>query len=130
MAKVSHLLRSGTKSSNEEPYCPDAGDIIQIDLDPQAGREQAGRRPALVLSARRYNQTTRLCVCCAMTNQGKGYPFEVPVPGDVDMGGGVVLSDHVKSLDWSARHAEFRAKAPSKVVADVLAKLRALLPDP
>jgi mRNA interferase MazF len=63
-----------------------------------------------------------------MTNQAKGYPFEVAVPGDVEMGGGVVMADHVKSLDWSARHAEFKAKAPAEVVAEVVAKLKALLP--
>ena len=130
MAKLSHSVGSGTKSSSNEPYCPDSGDFIYIDHDSQAGREQAGRRPALVLSPRRYNQVTRLCVCCAMTNQAKGYPFEVPVPDNVKMGGGVILSDHVKSLDWSARRAAFGATAPAKVVAEVLGRLRTLLPDP
>lgn len=85
MARLSQLLRSATKSSSE-PYCPDIGDIISICFDPQAGREQAGRRPALVLSPRKYNERTRLCVVCAMTNQGKGYPFEVGVPDTVRKG--------------------------------------------
>jgi mRNA interferase MazF len=130
MARVSQLIRSATRSSSVEPYCPDAGDIITIELDPQAGREQAGRRPALVLSPKKYNQIARLCICSAMTNQAKGYPFEVPVPNDVAMGGGVVLADQVKCLDWMARKAEFRARAPAEVVSEVLAKLRTLLPDP
>jgi mRNA interferase MazF len=127
MARLSQLLRSGTRSSSE-PYCPDVGDIITVNFDPQAGREQAGRRPALVLSARKYNQITRLCVACAMTNQGKGYPFEVAVPNTVPKGGGFVLADHIKSLDWSARSAQFECAAPSDVVAEVMAKLRTLLP--
>ena len=127
MARLSQLLRSGTRSPSK-PYCPETGDIITLNFDPQAGREQAGRRPALVLSARRYNQITRLCVVCAMTNQGKGYPFEVAVPDTIRKGGGVVLADHIKSLDWSARSAQFECTAPPEVLAEVMAKLKALLP--
>lgn len=127
MARLSQLLRSAPKSSIE-PYCPDLGDIIRINFDPQAGREQAGWRPALVLSARKYNERTRLCVLCAMSNQGKGYPFEVAVPDNIKKGGGVVLADHIKSFDWRERRAQFECTAPPDVIAEVFAKLKALLP--
>lgn len=124
MARWQRDLRSGT--SSPEPYCPDAGDIIRIDFDPQAGREQAGRRPALVLSPRRYNDLARLCVLCPIINQGKGYPFEVAIPEGHEVTG-VVLADQVKSLSWQDRRAEFIGPAPSGVAAQVKAKIRALL---
>lgn len=127
MARLGQLLRSAT-SSRRSSYCPDTGDIIEINFDPQAGREQAGKRPALVLSPRRYNELVQLCILCPMTNQAKGYSYEVPVPGEVEMGGGVVLADQVKSLSWDMRGAEFKAKAPREVVVQVMAKLRTLLP--
>lgn len=80
-------------------YVPDAGDFVWLTFDPQAGREQAGRRPALVLSPRAYNETAGLAVVCPITNQVKGYPFEVPVPSGQGPTG-VILADHVKSVDW------------------------------
>ena len=83
-------------------YVPDAGDIVWIDFDPQAGREQAGHRPALVLSPAAYNDKTSLMLCCPMTTRVKGYPFEVTIAGSKD---GVVLADQVKSLDWRKRNA-------------------------
>ena len=86
----------------KERWTPAAGDFITVDFDPQAGHEQAGRRPALVVSERAYNEAARLAVVCPITNQAKGYPFEVPIPAGEAVTG-VVLADHLKSLDLSAR---------------------------
>jgi mRNA interferase MazF len=107
-------------------YVPDAGDLIWLTFDPQAGHEQRGRRSALVLSPRAYNAKARLALACPITSHAKGYPFEValPVGGKVT---GVVLADHVKNLDWSARRAEFAAAAPAEVLIDVRERLRVLL---
>lgn len=107
-------------------YVPDAGDLVWLTFDPQAGHEQRGRRPALILSPRAYNSKARLAIGCPITTHVKGYPFEVPLPSG---GGvtGVVLADHVKNLDWQARRVEFAAKAPSELVTDVRERLRVLL---
>ena len=107
-------------------YVPDRGDVVWIDFDPRAGHEQAGRRPALVLSPKIYNRRSGLMLCCPITNQVKGYPFEVAVPARSGTTG-VVLADHVKSLDWKARGARKRGKAPRPVVIEVFRKLHALL---
>jgi mRNA interferase MazF len=107
-------------------YVPDAGDIVWVTFDPQARREQRGRRPALILSPRPYNARARLAIACPITSQAKGYPFEVALPDDRTVTG-VVLSDHVKSLDWTARRVEFAEAAPADVVTDVREKLRVLL---
>jgi mRNA interferase MazF len=123
MARLPLAGRSAT--SSREPYCPERFDIIRIEFDPQAGREQAGARPAFVLSVRKYNAIARLCVLCPITNQAKGYPFEVTIPAGQKTTG-VVLSDQVKSLDWSARNAEFVESCP-ELAPEVLGKLRALL---
>lgn len=125
MARLTQVLRSAT-SSAEPPYLPEAGDIIGLTFDPQAGREQAGRRPALVLSPASYNGPSRLCVLCPITSQVKGYPFETTLPSGLTVVG-VVLSDQVKSLSWTDRHAQFICKMPETVVADVRAKIKALL---
>jgi mRNA interferase MazF len=108
------------------PHCPDRGDIIWLDFDPRAGHEQAGRRPALVLTPRLYNQRTGLCLVCPVTSQQKGYPFEVPLPLDSRVSG-AILADHIKSVDWSARHATMITRAEDRVVAAVLRRVRALL---
>lgn len=105
---------------------PDRGDVIWIALDPQAGREQRGTRPALVLSPSAYNGKVGLAICCPITSRSKGYPFEVALPPDLPVGG-VVLADHVKSLDWRARKARVACRAPREVVEDVLARLATLL---
>jgi mRNA interferase MazF len=84
---------------------PDRGDAIWITLDPQAGHEQAGRRPALVLSPASYNEKVGLALLCPITSQVKGYPFEVPIPAGLTVSG-VILADQVKSLDWRVRRAE------------------------
>jgi len=107
-------------------YIPDAGDLVWLTSDPQAGHEQRGRRPALILSPRIYNQKARLAIACPITSQAKGYPFEVPLPAGGKISG-VVLADHVKNLDWQARRVVFEAKAPADILTDVRERLRVLL---
>ena len=106
-------------------YVPDSGDLVWLTFDPQAGREQRGRCPALILSPRAYNAKAGLAVACPITSHVKGYPFEVAVAhGGVT---GVVLSDHVKSIDWRERRAVFAAKASDEMVGEVRERLRPLL---
>ncbi|MFZ4816583.1 MAG: endoribonuclease MazF [Phototrophicaceae bacterium] len=107
-------------------YIPERGDVVWLEFSPQAGHEQAGQRPALVLSPKTYNEKVGLAICCPITSKAKGYPFEVKLPDGFNITG-VVLTDQVKSLDWRARHIKFIAKAPSTTVKDVLAKLNTLL---
>ena len=107
-------------------YVPDAGDLVWITFDPQAGHEQRGRRPALILSPRAYNAKARLAIACPITSHAKGYPFEVPLPEGGRIAG-VILADHVKNLDWDARKVVFEAKAPAETVTDVRERLRVLL---
>ena len=111
---------------NPAPYVPERGDVVWISLNPQAGREQAGRRPALVLSPHAYNAKVGLALLCPITSQIKGYPFEVAVPAGLPVAG-VVLSDHIRSLDWRARNAEWACSLPPLTTAEVLAKLQTLL---
>lgn len=103
---------------------PDAGDIVWLQFDPQAGHEQAGHRPALVLSPAAYNAKTGLMLCCPITTRIKGYPFEVTLSG---LPASVVLADQVKSLDWQARRATRKGRATAAELAEVRGKLRALL---
>jgi mRNA interferase MazF len=105
-------------------YVPEAGDIVWLEFDPQAGHEQAGHRPALVLSPARYNGVRGMMVCCPMTSRIKGYPFEVVVSADPPS---VVLADQVKSLDWRARRASRKGKVPDAVLAEARAKIVALI---
>ena len=107
-------------------YIPDRGDIVRADFDPQAGHEQAGSRPALVLSRELFNSRSGLAFCCPITGRQKGYPFEVPLHDNPDVYG-VVLADHLKSIDWRVRKAEFITKAPDSVLNDALAKINTLL---
>jgi len=107
-------------------YVPDAGDLVWLTFDPQAGHEQRGRRPALVLSPRSYNAKASLAIACPITSPAKGYPFEVALPSDGAITG-VILADHVKNLDWKARRAVFAAKASADVVTDVRERLRVLI---
>lgn len=107
-------------------YVPDSGDIVWLDFEPQSGHEQKGRRPALVLSPAAYNKRVGLMVCCPMTTQIKGYPFEVRVEGAKGQSS-VVLSDQVKSLDWQARNAARKGRASDDDLAEVLGKIKALL---
>ena len=105
---------------------PERGDLVWLTFTPQAGHEQVGRRPALVLSPRAYNRKVGLALVCPITNQVKGYPFEVALPAGLSVQG-VVLADQVKSLDWRARQAELVARLPPAKVSEVLGKLGALL---
>ena len=107
-------------------YVPERGDAIWINFNPQAGHEQAGRRPAIILSPQSYNGKVGLCLLCPITNKAKGYPFEVSIPAGLGATG-VVLSDHAKSLDWRVRNAEFIAQLPETVTNEVLKKLKSLL---
>jgi len=107
-------------------YVPQRGDIVWLSFQPQAGHEQSGRRPALVLSPAEYNGKVGLALFCPITSQVKGYPFEVAVPSSLAVGG-VVLSDQVKSLDWRARRAEYVGRLPAAQMLEVLAKVGALL---
>lgn len=107
------------------PYVPEAGDIVWLEFDPQAGHEQAGHRPALVISPAAYNVKKGLMVCCPLSTKVKGYPFEVLT--QVDGQEGVVLSDQVKSLDWRVRKAKKKGTVEEEVLQDVRAKIKALL---
>jgi mRNA interferase MazF len=107
-------------------YVPDTGDFVWLTFDPQAGREQAGRRPALVLSPAAYNAKSGLAILCPITTQEKGYPFEVAIPegGRTE---GVILADHLKSVDWRSRQAEKLGQCPADTVEEVRARLAPLL---
>ena len=105
-------------------YVPDSGDIVRLNFTPHAGHEQAGHRPALVVSPATYNDKTSLMVCCPLTTQIKNYPFEVRLAGNLASG---VLADQVKSVDWRARKAVRKGKAAPAELAEVRAKIRALI---
>lgn len=109
-------------------YVPDRGDAVWLDFDPQAGREQAGRRPGVVMSPASYNSKAGLAIICPITNRAKGYPFETPLPMGLPISG-VVLADHARSRDWNARRAELICRLPSEVIEDVAAKVIALVAD-
>lgn len=105
-------------------YVPDAGDIVWLQFDPQAGHEQAGRRPAVVLSPASYNGRAGMIICCPTTTRIKGYPFEVTLVGQSPS---VVLADQVKSQDWRARKATRKGRISQVELAEVRAKLKALI---
>ena len=105
-------------------FVPNAGDIVWLNFVPQAGHEQAGHRPALVLSPAAYNDKTSLMICCPLTTQIKNYPFEVLIAGTPPS---AVLADQVKSVDWRARKATRKAVASAEELEDVRAKIRALI---
>ena len=107
-------------------YVPARGDLVWLEFDPQTGHEQAGRRPALVVSHAEYNKKVGLAVFCPVTSQVKGYPFEVVLPAGLAVTG-VVLSDQVKSLDWRARRAARIASVPTNVLEQVAARIVALI---
>jgi len=107
-------------------FVPDAGDLVWLTFDPQKGREQAGRRPALVLSPAAYNAKSSLALVCPVTSRVKGYPFEVLLPAGLAVSG-VVLADHIKSLDWKERHAELAGRVPAQVLDEIRARLAPLL---
>jgi len=107
-------------------YVPQRGDLVWLTFDPQAGHEQAGRRPAVVLTPQAYNEKVGLAVFCPITSRRKGYPFEVEIPDGLEIHG-VVLGDQVKSLDWRSRQAELAAHLPADTMAELTGKLWALL---
>jgi mRNA interferase MazF len=107
-------------------FIPDRGDVVWISFNPQAGHEQAGRRPGVVLSPAAYNGKVGLMILCPITNQIKGYPFEVIIPQGLKVTG-AILCDQAKSLDWRARKAELICKLPEAVINDALKKLNTLL---
>jgi mRNA interferase MazF len=111
---------------NRPEYCPERGDVVWIDFNPQSGHEQAGHRPALVLSPVGYNRKVGLLLLCPITSRIKGFPFEVELPTGLPVTG-AVLSDQVKSLDWRARAARYACTAPEAVLREVTARLRPLL---
>ena len=108
-------------------YVPDAGDIVWLQFNPQAGHEQSGHRPAVVLSPAAYNSRTGLLLCCPMSTQIKGYPFEVRIAGNKP---GVVLADQVKCLDWRVRKAAAKGKATQEQLTDILRKSNAPIGKP
>jgi len=107
-------------------YIPERGDIVLLDFNPQFGKEQAGKRPAVVISPMAYNAKVGLAIFCPITSKIKHYPFEVLLEKGLKTKG-AVLSDHVKNLDWQARNVQFREKLPSKNLQEILAKLELLL---
>lgn len=109
---------------SKPPFVPDAGDLVWLEFDPQAGHEQAGRLPAVVLSPAAYNRAAGLMVCCPVATKIKRYPFEVPLAGDPPS---VALADQVKSLDWRARRAARKSIITPAELATIRAKLRALI---
>lgn len=109
-----------------QTYCPKRGDVVWLSFNPQAGHEQAGHRPALVISPLAYNRKTGLALFCPLTTQVKGYPFEVKVP-DGCKASGAILSDQVKSMDWRARGATLLCSLPEETVRQVLNKVGFLI---
>jgi mRNA interferase MazF len=107
-------------------YVPQRGHVIWLDFDPQTGHEQAGRRPALVLSPAGYNRPSGLAVLCPLTRRKKGYSFEVSLPKGLPISG-VVLADQVKNLDWKQRRASYICQIPAEILEDVIEKLSTLL---
>jgi mRNA interferase MazF len=107
-------------------YVPERGDIVWLQFDPPAGHEEAGKRPALVISPSSYNGRVGLALLCPITSQEKGYPFEVVLPAGLKVRG-VVLADQIKSLDWQIRRAERVERVPRDVLDDAVAKIRVLI---
>jgi len=107
-------------------YCPERGDIVWLDFNPQSGHEQKGRRPAIVISPKIYNSKVGLALFCPITNQVKGYPFEVVLPSNLPVSG-VIISDQIKSLDWQVRNAEFIVRAPNHILNETINKFSTLV---
>lgn len=107
-------------------YVPERGDVVWIHLDPQAGREQAGHRPALILSPQTFNRKLNVIFCCPISSRAKRFDFDVPLPEGLDVKG-VILSHHMKSLDWRVRNAKYMTRVPDHVVDQVLLVLNSIL---
>lgn len=110
-------------------YVPERGDFVWLNLHPRTGHEQSGFRPALVLSPASFNRKSGLCVICPATSKPKGYPFEVPFPGAEDPNT-VILSEHVRCIDWRARKVRFLKQVPRLVLDEVVALVEALIINP
>ena len=106
-------------------YIPNKGDLIWLDFSPQAGHEQKGKRPAIVISSREYNKKTHLALCCPITFKRKDYPFEVVLNGQKIKG--VILADHIKNLDWKIRRAKFVEKAKPRTILECIEKITTLV---
>jgi mRNA interferase MazF len=128
MAKPTGTGRAAKKAGDARhgAYQPDRGHFVYLDFTPHAGREQAGRRPALVLSPLAYNIASGLMLACPVTSQLKGGSFEVAIPRGARLAG-AVLSDHLRSVDWVARNAQLHSVAPQETVLEVLARIEAVL---
>ncbi|MGC1359239.1 MAG: endoribonuclease MazF [Xanthobacteraceae bacterium] len=113
-------------ATKSDDYCPDAGDLVWIDLDPTLGHEQSGHRPAIVLTPRQYNVRSGLCILCPVTSRARGYPFEIAIPPGHAISG-VVLVDQLRSVSWEKRNVKMAAAAPEKVVDNVRECLAVLL---
>ena len=107
-------------------YCPNRGDIVWLTFDPQAGHEQGGRRPALIISPESYNGKVGLALLCPITGKAKGYPFEVELPEGLKTSG-VILADQIKSMDWRARDADYCCTPPEEVLLQTIGKAQVLL---
>jgi mRNA interferase MazF len=110
----------------ESPYVPSRGDVVWLQFAPHVGHEQSGRRPAVIVSPKSYNEKVGLCLCCSVTSQVKGYPFEVNLPEELGVTG-VVLCDQLKSLDWKARRADLIGTLPVRNVKEIQGKILALI---
>jgi mRNA interferase MazF len=110
----------------KKTYAPARGDLVWLDMHPQAGHEQAGRRPAIVLSPEAYNRKVGLALCCPITSHAKDYPFEVALPTGLPVSG-VILSDQIKNLDWKSRKAKHIGRVDEQTILEVLQKIRVLL---
>ncbi len=106
-------------------YIPNRGDIVWLNFSPQAGHEQRGKRPAIIISPKEYNEKTNLALCCPITSNQKGYPFEVILKGKKI--NGVVLADHLKSLDWKTRKIKFIEKARPQAMSECIEKIATLI---
>jgi len=107
-------------------YTPARNDVVWLSLQSQSGHEQAGRRPAIVISPQIYNNKTGLALFCSITSKSKGYPFEVQLPESCSIQG-IILSDQIKSLDWKARQAEYICTVSSEIIQDVINKFKTLI---
>lgn len=107
-------------------YIPNQGDIVSLNFNPQTGKEQAGRRPAVVISPLKYNKIVGLMICAPITSKNKGYPFEVELPQALKTRG-VVLADHIRNVDYKMRKARFREKVTKSVLKEILEKLNILI---
>ena len=115
-----------TRPAKKQAYVPERGDAVWLTSEPHSGHEQAGRRPAVVISPKRYNSRSGLAVFCPVTSRVKGYPFEVLLPAELPVSG-AVLSDQVRSLDWRSRKAARICPLPPHIIEEVLGKLQTLI---